>query len=624
MNETTALWNDHSAWATIFSESDRLLVDSLVRRGSEVDERVLPLGDEDGALVCALLFLVRSMRLDHVALSLDEATLSRHVAEASSALDGAGFRVGDLLAAVTDQRRPLARALMEHTTLSDEVAVDGPTIVITHEGSRPTYAHVRRLAYAEWRLSEALLGACATTTQGVLGTVDVARVLEDLRHEPAAAAVTTTLVHHRISIVTGGPGTGKTTAMARALQALGDDRRRRAGVSTDVTTPLSLALCAPTAKAAVRLREALDAAFRARGSALGDYADVLSVDERSGSVHRLLGLRPDRAVSHEPLGHDLVIVDEVSMLELPLLDQLVARLPATSRVVLVGDPDQLASVNVGAALRDVVDAADTAGPLAPLVTRLSVNYRSNVAIRALADAINAGDLDRVVAATSSPEGPARRRDDRSAELAHARAHALAMADAADTGDTTRALALLDDLVVLCATRQGDGSVAWWRAALESDLRRRRSSLATLTPGTPMLVTRNEPADAHGARPLSNGDVGVVTQLDTERAIVFPPASHPRVRALHEVPDAESAWAITIHKSQGSEYNDVIVSLPSFDSAILTRELLYTAVTRARERVTLIADTTVLRRTLARRIARVSALTERLRVRATAASERPAN
>jgi exodeoxyribonuclease V alpha subunit len=621
VNETTKLFRAHPHWSALFAESDRLLVDSLIRVARESN---VPVDDAvDGDLAFAMLSLARAVRLEHVALSLSPDALARFVAEQAvgTVEHDEDPDVARIVAALSPSRGPLTAALIETVALTDPVAVAGPPIVVSYRDGVPLYAHLRRLGHAEWRLSAALLRAAETAAGGRLGALTLP---PGLPVDDVTRGVTTRVLAHRISVVTGGPGTGKTTAVARMLHTLGDllrDHRARIATAQDGTSPVVVGLCAPTAKAAVRLRDALARSFSDLGTTLEEYGDVITLSDRSGSVHRLLSLRPDLATSSEPLDVDLVIVDEMSMLELPLLDQLIARLPSEARVVLVGDPDQLASVNVGAALRDVVDAAQPGDPLNDVLTTLTTNHRSNVAIQALAAAVNSGNGDTVAAVVAAHADAVHVGTERSHALAATREWAGTITDAALADDAATALDALSEHVVLCATREGPGSVAWWRAALEGDVRRRSSSVATFAPGTPVLVTRNEhQSENPGLSALANGDVGVALERDGDTVVAFPPTAAPRVRRTYELHDAESAWSITIHKSQGSEYEHVTVSLPDTDVRILTRELLYTAVTRARTSIDIVADDAVWQRALARQITRVSGLAERVRALRDTASQ----
>jgi len=304
----------------------------------------------------------------------------------------------------------------------------------------------------------------------------------------------------------------------------------------------------------------------------------------------------------------VVIVDEVSMLELELLDLLIERAAPTTHLVLVGDPDQLASVNVGAVLRDIVDAAAHGGALETLVTTLTVNFRSGDEIQRAAEAVNAGSTDALIDIAHESGAAVTLTSSRERSLVDALAHARALVAASD--DAVAALEQLDDFVILAAAREGPGSVAWWRDRVGASIVHGPSD-GRFTLGEPVLVTRNEPADPSEEGTLTNGDVGVVVRGDDQLDVVFGPLDALRRRRVSRLPDAEVAYAMTIHKSQGSEYDRVVISLPDHVSPLLSRELVYTALTRARQHVTLIASSEVLRAAIDRRIDRVSSLRERV-------------
>ena len=425
------------------------------------------------------------------------------------------------------------------------------------------------------------------------------------------AAVACPTIVPSISVLTGGPGTGKTTAIATMLRSLGEVGRREG-------RNFSIALCAPTAKAAVRMREALDQAFGDKG--LAEFEDELRIDPRSGSVHRLLEIRPDASVSTIELCCDLVIVDEVSMLELTLLDE-VLRCAGRSHVVLAGDPDQLVSVEVGAVLRDVVEAGEGPdAPLAPLVTRLTISHRSNDAIVALAAAINAGDVEGLHRALGAHPDELTLVSTPSTLVDSVIDRAIDLRRLAEEGKEHEALTALAGQVVLCANREGERSVGWWNTKVADALERAHpgvpDSRDRFATGTPIMVLKNESSATRELTDrLSNGDVGVVCNSQDGSEVVFLPVSEsPRRRALRMIDQATAAWAFTIHKSQGSEYEQVVVSLPARPNRILSRELLYTAVTRAKHGVVLIGSREVVATALSRRVERVSGLTERLRSR----------
>lgn len=298
------------------------------------------------------------------------------------------------------------------------------------------------------------------------------------------------------------------------------------------------------------------------------------------------------------------------MADLPMIDLLIRSAQANAerpcRLVFVGDPRQLASVNVGAVLADAVDsAAETEA----IVTRLRFAHRfGGERLEDLAQAINVGDGDTAALLLSTSDGDLRHFDDTNAPglVDQVVRHANRLATLAASGDAAAALATLRQLTVLAANREGPGSVAWWNTRVRAEVngafapeRGERFGV-----GEPILVTRNQRSLG-----LNNGDVGVVMNVDGQRFVVFDAA---RRLPLSAIGYSETAWAMTIHKSQGSEYDHVVVVLPRQQSPLLTRELFYTGVTRAKFGVTVVGELDTVREAVSREIDRVSGLTYRLR------------
>jgi exodeoxyribonuclease V alpha subunit len=435
----------------------------------------------------------------------------------------------------------------------------------------------------------------------------------------------------RISIVAGGPGTGKTRTIARLLAAAhqrADEQGR----------PLSVALAAPTGKAAARVTEAVRQAVaeaEAEGVLAGDVADRVRGTEAT-TLHRLLGSRGDGSFRHDrtdPLVHDLVVVDEVSMVALPLMARLLAAVRPTSRLVLVGDPDQLTSIEAGTVLADLVDPvarphalgsgptenAAGGGRLAPWITVLGRVHRfgAGSGIAALADAVRRGDGDAALALLRAPSSDlAWVRPDDLSSMAAIEATlidaAVEQVAAAEEGDAPRALAAATRVKVLAATRRGPGGVGDWTNRIERGVGGNLPDLDLHRGwhvGRPVLVTVNDRVNR-----MSNGDVGVaVAGPDGHLAVALATGTDtpPRLIPPSRLREVEPWWAMTIHKSQGSEFPQVVVSLPLAGSPILTRELLYTAVTRAKGQVTVVASEEALRAAIARPVARASGLGPRL-------------
>ena len=464
----------------------------------------------------------------------------------------------------------------------------------------------------------------------------------DRQRLAAAAAVV-----RPFAVVAGGPGTGKTTTVARIL-ALLDDQARAAGAP-----PPLVALTAPTGKAAARLEEAV----HEEGARL-DVADEVRcrlLAMQASTLHRLLGWQPgnrSRFRHHRGnrLPHDVVVVDETSMVSLSQMAKLVEAVRPDARLVLVGDPQQLASVEAGAVLGDIVGpaadrlllrpaarstlAAATGEPLGedgggasaePTpeegaaigdgIVVLQRVHRFGGGIAVLADAVRRGDADATIAALSGAHQDVTWI---SVDLAESRATALpavreaavnagtAIAAAAQAGDAGAALEALGGFRVLCAHRRGPYGVATWSARVEGWLAAAVPAFAASGAwyvGRPLLVTENDYTLG-----LYNGDTGVVVAAGGDRlTAVF----ERRGRILEFSParlsSVETVHVMTIHKSQGSQFDTVATLLPDPDSAILTRELLYTAVTRARRRLLLAGTEDAIRTAVTRPVARSSGL-----------------
>jgi exodeoxyribonuclease V alpha subunit len=418
---------------------------------------------------------------------------------------------------------------------------------------------------------------------------------------------------HGLAVVAGGPGTGKTRTVARLL-----------GAAHEVTAarhrPLDVALAAPTGKAAARMTEAVHEEIAATGVS-GAVAAQLAAAEAS-TLHRLLGWvggTEYRRDARHPLPHDLVVVDETSMASLPLMARLVAAVRPDATLVLVGDPHQLASVEAGAVLGEIVGpepGAATAGIVRERIVVLERAHRfaPDSSIAALAGAIRVGDTDRALSLLRTGGDELRWvADDDTAGIAALEQtvcdHAAAVLADARAGNAAAGLERAAALKVLCATRHGLLGSYRWNDRVESSLAHAVPGAALYRrfyAGRPLIVTRNDYPHR-----LANGDVGLVVARENRTVAVFRDGAEVRELATSQLDEVETWWAMTIHKSQGSEFPEVIVTLPPEPSPILTRELLYTAVTRARERVTVVASEAALRTAITHPVARSSGLAARL-------------
>jgi exodeoxyribonuclease V alpha subunit len=421
--------------------------------------------------------------------------------------------------------------------------------------------------------------------------------------DPLQRLAVESAVRRRFAVVAGGPGTGKTTTVARIVALLAE----QGGV------PPLVALAAPTGKAAARLEEAVHAA------ALALDADPpvreLLLGLSASTLHRLLGWRPghySRFRHHRGnrLPHDVVIVDETSMVSLSMMARLVEAVRPQARLVLVGDPGQLTSIEAGAVLGDIVKAGGDG------VVVLERVYRFGAGIDALANAIRTGDADAAVEALAGGHadvtwldvdpGTPEAQDALAPVREGAVAAASAVIDAARRGDGRAAIDALGAFRVLVGHRLGDHGVSVWNARIESWLAGRLER-ARWYPGRPLLITEND----YSLR-LYNGDTGVIVATPGDRPI----AAFERAGEVAHFPPSrlgavETVYAMTVHKSQGSQFGTAAVLLPPPTSPILTRELLYTAVTRARDHLIVAGTEEMIRTAVARPVARASGLGQRL-------------
>lgn len=406
------------------------------------------------------------------------------------------------------------------------------------------------------------------------------------------------------TVLTGGPGTGKTTTVA-GLLALLAEQAELAGL----TRP-RIALAAPTGKASARLQQAVQSEIDKLQP--GDRQRLAGL--QAVTLHRLLGrLRETSARFRHHRGnrlpYEVIVVDETSMVSLTMMARLLESVRPTTRLILVGDPDQLASVEAGAVLADLVDGLGARSDLR--VAALHTSHRFGADIGELADAIRRGDADSVLGLLRAG-GPhieyLEARDPNAALRQVLLPHALAVRAAAADGDTNGALAALDTHRLLCAHREGPHGVRHWNRQIERWLTEETGDALWTSwyVGRPVLVTAND----YGLK-LYNGDTGVaVLDGDTLRAAIGT-ASGVLEFATSRLAEVETMHAMTIHKSQGSQAEEVTVLLPPDDSRLLTRELFYTAVTRAKSRVRVVGTEAGVWAALERRVVRATGLRQRL-------------
>jgi exodeoxyribonuclease V alpha subunit len=452
-----------------------------------------------------------------------------------------------------------------------------------------------------------------------------------------------------VSIIAGGPGTGKTYTVARLLAAAHL-------VAAEQGRALSVALAAPTGKAAARMGEAVQAALEdiSLFEGLGDVGGLVA-DTAPSTIHSLLGWKDRTHFRHDrehPLPEDMVIIDETSMVSLPLMAKLLDAVRPEASVVLVGDPYQLASIEAGTVMSDVVGPAgrpetsedpettqssapgavvvptlwDSLAPPVPepvgsgvLTDRVTVlrtmrRFEGDSTIAALADAVRTGDATRALELLEEGATDLRWvRPDDGEQLAMVTGELVGVGEelvvAATRGDGPAALDAAGRVKVLAATRRGPNGMAEWTGRIEQGVAR---LVADFHPdrrwhvGRPVLVTANDRVNG-----VFNGDTGVAVQGEEAMEVALTSGDVLRRLAPSRLDRVETWWAMTIHKSQGSEFPHAVVALPEHQSPILTRELLYTAVTRARQRLTVVAGEEAVRQAIARPLARASGLRSRL-------------
>jgi exodeoxyribonuclease V alpha subunit len=429
----------------------------------------------------------------------------------------------------------------------------------------------------------ALMDAAPTAVDEARMAAGLERIAGDQRQRLAAE----TALRRRFAVVAGGPGTGKTTTVAHILALLFEQG-----------DPL-VALAAPTGKAAARLVEAVHEEARRLEVRDEVRERVLGLD--ASTLHRLLGWRPDshsrfRHYRGNRLPYDVVIVDETSMVSLSLMARLIEAVRPDARLVLVGDPGQLTSIEAGAVLGDIVGPADR-GP----IVVLDRVHRYGTPIANVAEAIRSGDGDAVVEALGGVtwvEDPEVLRD-------RVVATSAAVLEAARAGDGARALEALGAFRVLCAHRRGPYGVSAWTARIEEWIGNEAGGEWYV--GRPLLVTEND----YGLR-LYNGDTGVVIASGPGRvSAAFERHGEVVEFSPTRLSAVDTVYAMTVHKSQGSQFDTAAVLLPEPTSPILTRELLYTAVTRAQNELILVGSEESVRAAVERPIARASGLRRRL-------------
>lgn len=455
---------------------------------------------------------------------------------------------------------------------------------------------------------------------------------DDWQKIAAAVAIT-----RQIAVISGGPGTGKTTTVAKLLATL---------LALDGT--LRIRLAAPTGKAAARLTESMGRAIQQLDVSA---EEKLRFPAEATTLHRLLGAVPGsqrmRYHAGNPLHLDLLVVDEASMVDLPMMASLISALPPQARVIFLGDRDQLASVEAGAILGDICRCAESgystirADELASLtgchiegqhaldapavrdsicLLRKSYRFDAMSGIGQLALAVNAGDTRQVDRVFSGGFGDIAHFPLSSSEeyqqllTACVEGYRDSLRLQAQGATAQEVLEAFGRFQLLCALREGPFGVAGLNERIEMALQ--KAGLIRRTPGSagkwyagrPVMIARND-----SALGLFNGDIGIAMWDEERNLKVFFPLPDGSIKAVQpsRLPPHDTAFAMTVHKSQGSEFEHTLLVLPTQYTPVLTRELVYTAITRAKSRLSLYANVSVLSSAVKMRTLRRSGLVERL-------------
>lgn len=546
-------------------------------------------------------------------LRLASATLIRlsregHVCMDLSRLSGEPVPSGLDLSYLTYPSLLFWELLRTHPSVSDGTTPSG--FFVWERASSCLY--LRRFWEMECRVAKGLQERCGSdqvhsSKEQLIAETPFSRLFGEERGNGPIFQAVRRLLSSRFLVLTGGPGTGKTSTVARQLLFL---------KHCEQLHPSSIHLAAPTGKAARRLQESLKGLAGMMTEISDNERKFLEEIPPATTVHQLLGFNPRSGyVRHgpeDPLTGRIVIVDEMSMMELPLFDRLLAALSEQSRLLLLGDPDQLSSVGPGSVLGDIVLGAGKSAP----VFRLEHSWRFGLdtGIGQLARFLREGDREAVcdglltgrfegVEWVEIDEGPL------------PPTFFEQVVDELDVflsaPDPDAAFLALSKFRLLAAHREGEHGVAGLTRRLERFLVRRfgSGSWNEGTFGKPLLIQRNDPGLG-----LSNGDVGVTgfPQWGNPEDVIFESMSGEyREIPRTLLPQHATAFCLTVHKSQGSEFDVVYLLLPTAPSPVVTRELLYTAITRARKKVVLFGSRKSLMDGMDRRTLRFSGLSGRM-------------
>jgi exodeoxyribonuclease V alpha subunit len=420
-------------------------------------------------------------------------------------------------------------------------------------------------------------------------------------------------VHNSFAVITGGPGTGKTTTVARIVAVLKHLYAERS---------CRIALAAPTGKAAMRLGESLQHALSTLAFD-NTEKDLFPIETQT--IHRLLGTIPGSIYfkhnRYLPLPFDLVIIDEASMVDISLMAKLLEAISPGCRLILLGDKDQLASVEAGSVLADICTipgqimnpdifrASDNSGrsPISLVTLKKSFRFQKDSGIGQLAESINSGSVESSLAIlrSSSQCQLTIISDIKSLHRELNLQAKLWLDQLASVKDPEKALTIINEFRILTTLRHGIWGAESINEVMKETCRsiNYRHEKSLLFDGMPIMITSNDYRNE-----LFNGDTGIIFRQASHFYAFFRDRSDTvRSIALRSLSSWEPSFAITVHKSQGSEFTHTLFVLPPVDTPLLSRELIYTAVTRSRTSISIIGNEPVLKAGITRMTQRSSGL-----------------
>ncbi len=424
-------------------------------------------------------------------------------------------------------------------------------------------------------------------------------------------------LEHKFLIVSGGPGTGKTTTITRLLSLLIEQKLKENNDTKHVvendqkvggvfSNDFNILLAAPTGKAAIRMLDSLrEASNQLQASLDLDQAIIGALPSSANTVHKLLGYIPNSAQfkhnKNNPLVADVVLVDEASMIDIALMSKLIEAVPAHAKLILIGDKDQLASVETGSVFADICDGLKDINNLVTLKKNWRFAEDSDIGQTAIA--ANQGSFESMFEVFNDPVRtgveliPPNKIKDADLILPWQNYFSVLNNEASTP---TEIFAAFNQYRILCALRRGFNGSETMNERIEAALqkktwieRRRSASLqnqfSSWYHGRPIIISQN-----NYSRGLMNGDTGITLIKNGEIKVYFPSTdgeflSFSPVR----LPAHQTSWSMTIHKSQGSEFDQVALILPHEEIPLLTRQLIYTGITRAKNKVTIVASPEVL-------------------------------